>query len=74
MHAPMDKSDSIFAAGLVLFLLCDINVGLFNLSGFVSVTGRVVEILYSLSSILMWTFYAPSQVLIAISSDNFRQK
>jgi uncharacterized membrane protein YhhN len=73
-HSPRDWSNIIFAAGLLLFLLCDINVGLFNLTGFVSVTGKASEILYSLASILMWTFYAPSQVLIAISSDKFRQK
>ncbi len=64
-----DKKDIMyFAIGMVLFLLCDINVGLFNLSGFLSVT-PAYEMVYSISSILMWTFYAPSQVFIALSSD-----
>lgn len=56
-----------FAVGMVLFLLCDINVGLFNLSGFITLSHRISELVYSLSSILMWTFYAPSQVMLALS-------
>ncbi|NLO10258.1 MAG: hypothetical protein GX129_10395 [Clostridiales bacterium] len=64
-----DKKDIIyFAIGMVLFLLCDINVGLFNLSGFINVT-PAYDVIYKASTILMWTFYAPSQVLIALSSD-----
>ncbi len=61
-----------FTAGMVLFLLCDINVGLFNMSGFLSV-GPAYTTIYSVSSILMWTFYAPSQVLIALSGDIYQQ-
>jgi hypothetical protein len=54
---------------MVLFLLCDINVGLFNLSDFIT-PSPAYNIIYSISSILMWTFYAPSQVLIALSVEN----
>lgn len=64
-----DKKSKYLAAGMVLFLLCDINVGLFNLSDFLSV-GQVYSKIYLASSILMWTFYAPSQVLISLSGDN----
>lgn len=60
------KDTKLFTIGMVLFLLCDINVGLFNLSAFLPV-GPAYEIIYNASSILMWTFYAPSQVLIALS-------
>jgi len=59
----------LFAWGMVLFLLCDINVGIFNLSGFINV-GPVYEVLYGISSISMWLFYAPSQVLIVLSGDS----
>ncbi len=62
--------DLMYAVGMFLFLLCDINVGLFNLSGFIEVSREVYSIIYGISSILMWTFYAPSQVLIALSSSN----
>lgn len=64
-----DKKIIYLAVGMILFLLCDINVGLFNLSDFLPV-GPVYEKIYSVSSILMWTFYAPSQVMISLSGDN----
>ena len=64
-----DKRDIMyFAIGMILFLLCDINVGLFNLSAFLAVT-PLYDLIYNVSSILMWTFYAPSQVFIALSGD-----
>jgi hypothetical protein len=55
------------AAGFFLFLLCDINVGIFNLSDFIPVAWNGYSLLYSIASILMWLFYAPSQVLISLS-------
>lgn len=64
------KNIRYFTIGMVLFLLCDINVGLFNLSDFLKVS-PTYGIIYNISSILMWTFYAPSQVFIALSSDEF---
>jgi hypothetical protein len=63
-----EKGLVLFAVGIGLFLLCDINVGLFNLSGFVSLPKEIEQTVYSVSSILMWTFYAPSQVLISLST------
>jgi uncharacterized membrane protein len=57
----------IFAAGMILFLLCDINVGIFNLTDYLSLPQTLYDRLYALSSILMWTFYAPSQLLISLS-------
>lgn len=62
-----DKSLVLFAFGISLFLLCDINVGFFNMSGFLAIPEAAYNVLYSLSSLLMWTFYAPAQVLIALS-------
>lgn len=67
LHPNKNKSNILFAIGMLLFLLCDINVGLFNLADFISVSKDKYELLYSVSSILMWTFYAPSQVLITLS-------
>lgn len=64
---PKDKGNLIFAIGIFLFLLCDINVGVFNMSGFITLPQRTYEVMYCISSILMWTFYAPSQVLITLS-------
>ena len=67
------SSDKVFALGMILFLLCDINVGLFNLTDFITIPEDFYRILYSLSTILMWTFYAPSQVLIALSVKRTQQ-
>lgn len=47
----------LFALGLTLFVCCDICVGMFNL-----------DMLYSFTSIGMWLFYLPSQVLIVLSA------
>jgi hypothetical protein len=65
---PKKREMVLFAVGITLFLLCDINVGLFNLSGYISLPKGVYTVIYSMSSILMWTFYAPSQVLISLST------
>ena len=50
----------VFAAGLTLFVGCDICVGLFN-------TLPGLSPLYPAVSVGMWLFYLPSQVLIALS-------
>jgi hypothetical protein len=63
-----DQGNVLFAVGMVLFLLCDINVGIFNMSGFVALPEKLYQLLYSLSSVLMWTFYAPAQVILVLST------
>ncbi len=73
LHCPACKSVKKFALGMLLFLLCDINVGLFNITGFVELPLRTYSVLYEISSILMWVFYAPSQVLLALSIQNGRK-
>ena len=50
-----------FAIGLILFMCCDICVGLYNLDVISS------GILYRIIGIGMWAFYLPSQVLIVTS-------
>lgn len=66
---PRDRKIVLFAFGLFLFLLCDINVGFYNLMNFIPLSGKGFQLIHSISALLMWTFYAPSQVLIALSSD-----
>ncbi|MFV0342895.1 MAG: lysoplasmalogenase family protein [Anaerocolumna sp.] len=58
---------TIFAIGMFLFLLCDINVGIFNLSEFLYVDGQLFQTLYLFSTVGMWLFYLPSQVLLVLS-------
>jgi hypothetical protein len=57
----------IYAVGMILFLLCDINVGLFNLSDFLSIDSNWFTALYHFSTVAMWMFYLPAQVIIALS-------
>ena len=57
----------VFLIGLILFLLCDINVLLFNLSSYINVSSQMYAVLQIASTVLMWAFYLPSQVLIVLS-------
>ena len=57
----LDKKYLIFSAGLLLFIGCDISVGLNNVHLFDGID-------YSLVNYMMWVFYLPSQVLLSISS------
>ena len=58
----------LFTIGIFLFLLCDINVGIYNMSYYVDLPHLASNYIKSISHILIWFFYAPSQVLISISS------
>ncbi len=65
---PNKKDLLLFMIGMILFLLCDLNVGLFNLSGYVSLSKEIYVVVNAMSQVLMWTFYAPSQVLLSLST------
>lgn len=62
-----DRRNLLFAAGMFLFMLCDINVGIYNMSGFIAVGNEVFQKLYHFSEIAMWMFYLPAQVCIVLS-------
>lgn len=57
----LDKKFIIFSTGLLLFIGCDISVGLNNVHLFEGID-------YSLVNYMMWVFYLPSKVLLSISS------
>lgn len=57
----LDKEYLIFSIGLLLFIGCDINVGLNNVHLFEGID-------YSLVNFLMWVFYLPSQVLLSLTN------
>ena len=59
--AKLDKEYLIFSLGLLLFIGCDINVGLNNVHLFEGID-------YSLVNFLMWVFYLPSQVLLSLTN------
>jgi hypothetical protein len=53
--------------GMLLFLLCDINVAIFNASSGTNILLLNKYNLANLSGYLMWFFYLPSQVLLSLS-------
>ena len=60
--------DRVFLAGLALFFLCDIHVGLMNLGAFVELPGVYWRLVQPYSQRALWFFYLPSQALISMSS------
>ena len=63
LAAQMRKKRTLrFAAGLALFFLCDLCVGVHNLP---------TNALSAFADIAMWAFYLPGQVLIVLSTDCF---
>lgn len=56
---------------MILFLLCDINVFLYNLIDFIPLSAQAGKTIYNISSISMWLFYLPSQVLLSLSGYKF---
>lgn len=67
------KYQLFFAVGMILFLCCDINVGIFNLGDFVILNSIGFSGLYHFSTIAMWMFYLPAQVGISLSKCQIRK-
>lgn len=67
----------VFSIGLLLFVLCDINVGLFNVIKFLLVNNNIMPMNYKtildLSSVGIWFFYLPSQIMISLSKFSYGQ-
>ena len=57
----------LFAAGLMVFALCDINVLLYNLPTLFNIRSHFVLTLFEFAGTMMWAFYLPSQVMITMS-------
>lgn len=62
---------TLFAAGLLLFLMCDTCVGLNNITTYFS--GFPLRGILAGANFLMWVFYLPSQVIITYSFYNKRR-
>lgn len=63
-----NPNGAMAALGMVLFLMCDINVMLYNVLGTLYING----LLYRVSSVSMWLYYLPSQLLISLSGYKFK--
>lgn len=53
--------------GMILFLLCDISLGFNYILSEAKITGNVLNLLKRISSISIWVYYLPSQILLALS-------
>ncbi len=69
-----DRRGVLFAVGLLLFVGCDLFVGLSNLSDYISLPANslIFDIMYGRLNIA-WLFYAPSQALLGISLLPYRE-
>lgn len=61
------------AFGMVLFLLCDINVALRNITSLIPLPETFTTATYQLSTTLIFVFYLPSQLLLALSGTDWGQ-
>jgi len=59
----------IVLTGLILFALCDVNVLLFN-----SPHQLGIPVVFPFAFQLIWVFYLPSQLLLAVSGVRFRRR
>lgn len=61
------KKNILMSLGLLLFIGCDLSVGLNNLSSYISYSSSFIDALVRFSDVGMWLFYVPSQTLIVLS-------
>jgi len=66
-------NNHLIAWGMVLFLLCDINVALFNIYRLTSISSGIISHLHSVSRPLIWLFYLPSQAFLSLSGYDFKK-
>lgn len=60
-------SKYMIVLGMILFLLCDICVALSNISALLPLTGYSLRSFEEICRLLVWVFYLPSQLLLALS-------
>lgn len=60
----------IILLAMILFFLCDVSLGLNYLLGQVRNRSYILNILKAISSISIWTYYLPSQILLALSGSD----
>lgn len=56
-----------FLIGMILFILCDINVGLYNIRNYIDINNNIINNIIDFSEKAMWLFYLPSQVFLVLS-------
>ncbi|HCQ88645.1 MAG TPA: hypothetical protein DIU45_01360 [Clostridium sp.] len=64
----------MIAYGMILFILCDINVALYNVTEVTGISWTFIDIVHNITGLLIWLFYVPSQLLLSLSGYNFLLK
>ncbi|MCQ2413411.1 MAG: hypothetical protein MJ082_01260 [Clostridia bacterium] len=59
------KEERLFSLALFLFLLCDLTLGLYQMDGFLDVSGSAF--IRTVTKVDCWYYYLPSQVLIPLT-------
>lgn len=62
-----DYRSKIILFAMILFLLCDTSLGLNYILSEVKIRGDILILLKEISSISIWLYYLPSQLLLAFS-------
>ncbi|GAA0181826.1 hypothetical protein SH2C18_43010 [Clostridium sediminicola] len=57
--------------GMILFLLCDISVGLTNYFTYLDLNNEIINNINNVSRYFIWVFYLPSQVLLSLSGEKY---
>lgn len=65
------SGERLFAVGMCLFLLCDLQVGIYNIAAYLPQLegSQVFSWLEQVASVGMWACYLPAKVLIALSGE-----
>ncbi len=62
------KQNILFALGMLLFILCDLSLGLNSIENFIDITNNsLIQAIIAIPIDLVWMFYYPSQILIVLS-------
>ena len=59
-----ERFHKLYRLGMLLFVMCDINVGFFNIAYYTDIV--ISNKFYFVASAAMWGFYLPGQLLIAL--------
>lgn len=70
---PLNIEYILILVGIILLLICDIHVALYNLKNFILIENSGLNNYISISGKLIWIFYLPSQIFISIASKKHPQ-
>lgn len=63
----LSPNKEMILIGMILFLLCDINVAIYNGIDLMEKTSKIWESIEKISFLSIWIFYLPSQLLLSLS-------